>query len=353
MKRTVRMERFRHRNQACLGLYFSYDRELIDAVKRVPGMRWSAARRCWYCADEPGMRERIAAELLPLAELHDLNPKPERRPLPEGYRAMLEKCRYSPSTISAYCSLFHDFIAHFPDRPVGELGDREANDYLHYLVVERRLSQSSQNQSINAIKFWFEKVLHRERKTYYIERPRSEKRLPDVLGKDEVRRVLAAVDNLKHRCILELLYSSGLRIGELIRLRVEDISFERRTVRVTRGKGRKDRLTILSAATARRLQQYMAHYQPGEYLFEGQGGETYSPSSVRAIFRRALQAAGIRRQLTVHSLRHSFATHLLEQGTDLRYIQTLLGHNSSRTTEIYTHVSTGALQNIKSPMDVE
>ena len=177
-------------------------------------------------------------------------------------------------------------------------------------------------------------MLHRERKTYFIERSRSEKRLPDVLGKDEVGRVLTAMDNRKHRCILDLLYSSGLRIGELIRLPVENIGFERRTAHLNRGKRRKDRLTILSTATAERPRSYLADFKPSVYLLEVQTSEIYGCSSARAVFRRSLRAAGIRPRLTVPSLRHTFATQLLEQSSDLRCIKKLLRHNTSRTEEI-------------------
>jgi site-specific recombinase XerD len=274
------------------------------------------------------------------------------RPIPPDYIKVLEKQRYSGNTIKTYVSMFSEFVNYYAERELEEIDKEEIHDYIHYLVKERKLSTSSQNQAINAIKFYYEKVLNLARETYYFERPRPEKPLPDVLSREEVQQILASVRNLKHKCVLTLIYSSGLRIGEAINLKVGDISFDRKTLTVKMGKGKKDRLTVLSDNAMPLLEKYIHHYQPDKYLFAGWHNDRYSYSSIRAIFRRALMDCGINKRLTVHSLRHSFATHLMEHGTDLRYIQTLLGHNSTRTTEIYTHVSRNAIMNIKSPLDI-
>jgi site-specific recombinase XerD len=360
---TVTLEKIHHRGRYRLALYFRYDRSLIDVVRTCHDVRWSRTHCCWYLDYTEQHVEEVYRKLEDRATVHigaslagsfptgRLRGLHKHREAPPEYRRTLEKQRYSASTIKTYVSMFADFVNYYADKPLEEIGKEEVHMYLHHLVTERRLSTSAQNQAINAIKFYYEKVLYRPRDTYFLERPIAEKPLPDVLSKEEVRQILRSVRNLKHRTILTMIYSSGLRIGEAINLKVADISFDRRMVRVHRGKGKKDRVTILSEAAIPLLEEYLESYRPEKYLFEGMYSEQYSYSSIRAVFRRALRTCGIRKKLTVHSLRHSFATHLLEQGTDLRYIQTLLGHNSSRTTEVYTHVSNSAIGNIKSPLD--
>jgi len=338
-------------------------------MREIESCRWSQTHGCWYCDyadDEIQAINRVlkghatidiskldtgAKGKMSVVREFELMGQPIRQ-IPPEYIKVLEKQRYSVNTIKTYVSMFSEFVNYYAERELEEIKKEEIHNYIHYLVKERKLSISSQNQAINAIKFYYERVLNLPRETYYFERPRSEKPLPEVLSKEEVRQILRSVRNLKHKCVLTLIYSAGLRIGEAINLKVSDISFDRGTLRVKMGKGRKDRLTVLSEAAIPLLERYIQYYQPDNYLFEGWYNDRYSYSSIRAIFRRALMDCGINKRLTVHSLRHSFATHLMEHGTDLRYIQTLLGHSSSKTTEIYTHVSTNALMNIKSPLDI-
>ena len=365
----IKLEKIHHRGRYRVALRFPYNQEIGDKVREVESCRWSRTHRCWYCdfaEEEIKSIHRLLKGLatidisrldtgtkgkMSLVRVRELSDKPVRA-IPEEYVRELEKQRYSPNTIKTYVSMFHEFVNYFAERELTEINKEEIHEYLHYLVKKRSLSRSSQNQAINAIKFYYEKVLNNPRETYYIERPRREKPLPDVLSKEEVRQILASVKNIKHKCILTLIYSAGLRIGEAINLKVNDISFDRKTLIVKMGKGKKDRLTLLSEAAIPLLERYTEHYKPENYLFEGWHRDQYSYSSIRCIFRRALRNCGISKRLTVHALRHSFATHLMEQGTDLRYIQTLLGHSSSKTTEVYTHVSTNALMNIKSPLDI-
>ncbi|MBI4548064.1 MAG: tyrosine-type recombinase/integrase [Ignavibacteriae bacterium] len=185
-----------------------------------------------------------------------------------------------------------------------------------------------------------------------IPRPRKERKLPDVLTQDEVKRLFSAVTNPKHRMVLMVIYSAGLRIGEATRLRLEDFDPARKMIHIRGGKGKKDRFTMLSEKVMNELSQYRAVYKTVKYLFEGErDGKPYSLSSIQQVFRKAIEHAGITKPATVHTLRHSFATHLLEQGVDLRYIQELLGHSSSKTTEIYTHVSSKNIAAIRSPLD--
>ena len=186
---------------------------------------------------------------------------------------------------------------------------------------------------------------------YSIERPRKKQTLPKVLAKEEVKAMIACTRNIKHRCIISLLYSAGLRRSELLNLKLTDIDSNRMLIRIEGAKGGKDRMTLLSESVLNNLRTYFKEYQPKNWLFEGPRQEQYSGSSVGRIIMNASKNAGIRKKVTPHMLRHSFATHLMENGTDLRYIQTLLGHSSSKTTEIYTHVAVNSFKSIKNPLD--
>ena len=219
------------------------------------------------------------------------------------------------------------------------------------MVTDRKVSASYQNQAINAIKFYYERVLGSKRKFYFIERPNKEKTLPVVLNTDEIKQILNVTENLKHKTILALIYSAGLRISECINMKIKDIDSKRMQIRISQSKGKKDRYTLLSQKTLVLLRSYFLEYKPKDYLFESPTLEQYSASSIQAIFRASCAKAKITKKATVHTLRHSFATHLLENGTDLRYIQSLLGHESSKTTEIYTHITTKGFDQIKSPLD--
>lgn len=229
-------------------------------------------------------------------------------------------------------------------------------EFSRFLVTELKVSTLYQNSAINAIKFYFEKVLGGRRKLYFVERPRKEKALPVVCSEEEILQLLKSVENIKHRAILSTIYSSGLRISELINLKIKDIDSERMQIRVEQAKGKKDRYTILSKKLLLLLRSYFKVDKPNHWLFEGAGSTKenpvqYSVRSIQSILKAALEKTGIKKHVTVHTLRHSFATHLLENGTDLRYIQNLLGHESSKTTEIYTHVTTKGFNQIVSPLD--
>jgi len=270
--------------------------------------------------------------------------------LQEFKRALLIK-QYSVNTITIYVFAFRAFLKHFYPNPLTEIARPDIEKYLIKVAKERNYSKSSVNQYINAIKFYYEKVLGNDRAVYRLERPFKDKRLPMVLSQAEVTRILKSCHNLKHKAILTLIYSAGLRISELIGLDVSDIDSDRMVIRIKNSKGNKDRQTLLSEKTLDLLRKYYTEYRPKKILFEGQTGERYSATSVQRVFKRALLKAGVRKKATLHTLRHSFATHLLEMGTDLRYIQALLGHTSSKTTEIYTHVTKKAFTKLRSPLD--
>jgi site-specific recombinase XerD len=272
------------------------------------------------------------------------------RKCPNEYIEKLQVLRYSTNTVNTYVPMFEEFINFFPDRDLLSLNENDIRAFL-LTLVERGVSYSYQNQSINAIKFYFEIVLGLPNRYYHVERPRKQEKLPLVLSVEEVQRIIRSVSNLKHKAILITIYSGGLRMSELLELKMADILSDRKLILVRNGKGGKDRTTLLGTKTLDILRQYYLEYKPKEYLFEGQNGGKYSATSIRQVFKRALTASGIIKPAKIHTLRHSFATHLLEKGTNLRYIQTLLGHSSPTTTEIYTRVSTVDIEDIKNPID--
>jgi site-specific recombinase XerD len=205
--------------------------------------------------------------------------------------------------------------------------------------------------AINAIKFYFEKVILRPRIVVDLPRPKKPLLLPKVMGKKSIGRIIRETENIKHRCMLMLAYAAGLRVSEIVALRMRDIDSDRMTILVSRAKGKKDRLVGLSDMLLKELRQYYQMYKPREYLFEGEPGIHYSTRSVQKVFQSAKARAGIKIPGGIHTLRHSYATHLLESGTDIRFIQELLGHNSILTTRRYTHVSTQFTSKIRSPLD--
>lgn len=243
------------------------------------------------------------------------------------------------------------FLQFHSDKKVQEINNDDVIRFNNDYILAKHLSASYQNQVVNAIKLFFRTVEKRSIDISGVHRPKKSKTLPNVLSKEEVKSILAAPRNLKHRAMLSLIYSCGLRRGELLNLKILDVDSNRNLLIIRQAKGRKDRVTPLSPKILLLLREYYKAYRPKIWLFEGQRCGMYSEKSLESVLKQALVKCGIRKPVSLHWLRHSYATHLLENGTDLRYIQELLGHSSSRTTEIYTHVSTRNLQNIKSPFD--
>jgi integrase/recombinase XerD len=258
----------------------------------------------------------------------------------------------SHKTIKAYLSCLRSFVRYFRPRHPRELTGEDIRQYLLHLIEEKGFAASTVNQVFNALRFLYVELYSIPFRINEIPRPKSAKKLPVVLSQAEVVRILNAVKNLKHKTLLMLIYSAGLRVGESVRLRIEDIDSGRKLIYLRSAKGRKDRYTLLSNAVLEKLREYYRAYHPREYLFEGADGRKHlSERSVQHVFERAVRDCGVKKSVSVHSLRHSFATHLLESGTDLRYIQEVLGHSSSKTTEVYTHVSQKTLGKISNPLD--
>jgi integrase/recombinase XerD len=259
---------------------------------------------------------------------------------------------YSLKTIKAYKSCLRSFVHYFSPQHPRDLSSEEIRSYLLHLIDEEKYAAATINQVFNALRFLYVELYKMPFTIESIPRPQKELKLPNVLSQEEVLKIFSKVKNLKHKTLLMLIYSAGLRVGESVQLKISDIDGERKMIHLRSAKGKKDRYTLLSDAALDALRIYYKKYRPKEYLFEGQGERVHlSERSIQHVFERAVKTAGIRKPISLHSLRHSFATHLLESGVDLRYIQELLGHNSSKTTEIYTHVSKKSLGKIVNPLD--
>ena len=261
---------------------------------------------------------------------------------------------YSENTLNIYHKLVIRYLNAFKGKNlnlINKFGVTEIDSYHKSWIQRETISPSTINQSINAIKLYYKIIAKNDLDLANVNRPMRNHNLPQVYSREEIKKIVSSIENLKHKSMIFLIYSAGLRISELLNIHVNDILFDRKMVFIRRSKGRKDRYTTLANNALSLIQEYLCSYKPSKYLFEGQYGGVYSTTSLRKILLKAKQKAGVTTAGSVHTLRHSFATHLLENGTDLRYIQELLGHKSSKTTEIYTHVSTLNISNITSPGD--
>lgn len=335
-----------HKGKKRIALRFPYSKENHQWVKTLSDAQWSRSLGAWHIDDTPENRILLSLPLL----------IPQKHPEAPAYlrqfqRYMLSR-RYSANTIKTYLNALDVFLAFCQHKPIKEIHAEDVVAFNNDYIGKKGLSASYQNQAVNAIKLFssisglgFEIPEH-------IHRPRREKVLPNVLSKAEVKALLGCCLNLKHKAMLSLIYSCGLRRGELLRVKPGDVHADRGVLIIRQAKGKKDRIAPLSQKTIALLREYYKVYRPKVWLFEGQqAGEPYDERSIQQVMRRAVSMAGIEKPATLHWLRHSYATHLLEAGTDLRYIQEILGHKSSRTTEIYTHVSTRYLRNIVSPFE--
>jgi integrase/recombinase XerD len=260
--------------------------------------------------------------------------------------------RYSESTIKTYCESMRTFLNYYSSKPVNEISNEDLVRFNNDYIIRNKLSASFQNQVVNAVKLFFRMVENKSLDPKLIHRPKRARVLPNVLSKEEVRLILYSLNNIKHKLMLSVIYACGLRCGELLRLTPAVVDKHRRLLIIRQSKGKKDRIVPLSDKISTMIHEYLEAHKPINYLFEGQvRGEMYDERSLQQVLKNAVEKAGIKKPVTLHWLRHSYATHLLENGTDLRYIQELLGHSSSRTTEIYTHVSNHNIQRIVSPFD--
>lgn len=323
-----------------------YDSKLKSTFFAVfKGKAWIDYQQLLQASEKPKPKEEPS-----LPSLKPLND--HQKDKIEAFRVWMENKRYSLNTIKTYTEVLGVFFRFFHNKAIAELRNEDVVAFNNNYIIKQGHSYSYQNQFVNSLKLFFNKIEKRVIEVELIQRPRSEKKLPNVLSKQEVKLILESLQNTKHKAMLSLIYACGLRRSELLNIKPQDILSDRKLLHIKQSKGKKDRIVPLSDKLLEMLRDYYKTYKPIVWLFEGQQeGETYSERSLELVFKNALKQSGIKKPATLHWLRHSYATHLLESGTDLRYIQELLGHKSSKTTEIYTHVSTQSIQQIKSPFD--
>ncbi|MCX6233248.1 MAG: tyrosine-type recombinase/integrase [Bacteroidetes bacterium] len=371
--KTIQVEEGIVNSRRRLLLYFAYDKETIAIIRTIPGARWEPAMKCWHIGftqanlnkilnifsnnallNLDGLKHQLTNDLLIRKDDEKLFlPLPVREADQiESLVRWMEHRRYSSSTIRTYSEILSIFLRFTltagKDSTLNELVVKFTNEY----ILKKRLSQSYQNQFINALKLFCREVTGQEVEVEQVERPRREYRLPNVLSRDEVKALLLAMKNIKHHAMLSLIYGCGLRRSELLNLKLVDVDSRRGLLIIRQAKGKKDRIVPVSEKLISMLREYYKNYRPKVWLFEGVvRGQQYDERSLQQVLKKSLLLSGIKKPVTLHWLRHSYATHLHESGVDIRYIQELLGHRSSRTTEIYTHVSARSIQSIRSPFD--
>ncbi|CAA0159366.1 Putative integrase/recombinase [Tenacibaculum maritimum] len=365
----VKLSSFLHRNREQIAISFGYDEVRIH-IKKLPDVKWSQTHKTFYIPLTSKNKQELFLHLraknwfvdydqlkinkkhkvdiinsikLPVLTVH------QRLDL-EKFKKWLQQKRLSQNTVNTYGEVTTFFIRYCLLKNTTDYSVRLIESFNYDFIVREKKSISYQNQCINGIKKYLE-YKGIEIDTLNLQRPKKEKRLPMVLSLEEVKQLLDATHNLKHKTLLSLIYSAGLRIGEAINLKISDIDNKRMLIHIKGAKGKKDRYTLLSPSFLELLRAYYKTYKPKKYLFEGQVKEQYSSTSAQKILKNAANKIGLKKTITLHTLRHSFATHLLENGTDIRYIQELLGHNSPKTTMIYTHVTETSIRKIKNPFD--
>jgi site-specific recombinase XerD len=341
-----------HRGKKIIMIKFPFDVKLKHAMrKRFSSAKWSASKKTWYLPDLPSVRREL--------NIGQHNALPDKTVLvhPENrhaYNALNEQLKlkdYSENTVRLYLAEFNHLLQLLNDFPVEQLTPKRLRDYFLYCIKVEKMGERKINGKINAVKFYFEQVLHQPKMFFDIPRPKKALKLPKMLSKSEVKKIFKNTNNLKHLVALQLTYGMGLRVSEAVRLKINDIDSKRMVAHLKGAKGKKDRYVPLPESLLPLLRRYYKQYKPKEYLLEGQYGGPYAKSSLQQVFRRAMQKAGIKKDIGIHGLRHSYATHLLEAGADMRFIQELLGHNSIKTTQVYTKVTPRSLSKIKSPLD--
>ena len=378
MKPKLTLSKGLHENRKVVFLAFAKDYRLIQEIKKLPGATWSQSQGKWYIPDEQfdlsetfeSLKELfyIDYSLLkkPVPAAANLNPSVKGKRnydipgelTPAASReiakfvAWMKQKRYSDRTVKSYTMSIKTFLKFYAGKPIEEITNKDLIEFNSQFIIGNGLSASFQNQILSGVKLFYSRLYKVKLDIDEIERPRRSRKLPNVLSKEEVKRIIEAPTNLKHRVMLSLLYACGLRRSELLNLRPGHVDSKRGLLIILNAKGQKDRVVPISSKTIDLLREYYKNYKPKVWLFEGQtAGIAYSGESLRNVLQFALEKTKISKPVTLHWLRHSYATHLLESGTDLRFIQELLGHKSSKTTEIYTHVSTESLKKIRSPFD--
>lgn len=341
-----------HKGKDVIWIQFPYNKKLIDEVKSLPSATWSNTQKCWYVNDQKAFRLQFRLPVNSIGKQAFLEIDPVNQPAFKKLQELLQLKMYSSNTIKTYSIEFAQLLYTLKTYSVKELTPDRLKSYLLYCIQTLKISENQLHSRLNAIKFYFEQVLGREKFFVEIPRPKKPQLLPRVLNGNEIKRIFEQASNLKHNLMLRLCYGMGLRVSEIVSLKLQHIDSTRMQVLIAGAKGKKDRYVNLPTSILTLLRSYYKSYTPQEYLFEGQYGGQYSVRSVQEVFYQAMKKAKISKKIGVHGLRHSYATHLLEYGTDISIIQKLLGHNDIKTTLIYTHVSNKDIAKIKSPLDL-
>lgn len=361
-----------HRNRDCIALYFKYNLEVKEHIKQLEGVRWSQTHRCFYVKKNDHKLQSIRQHIWkkgwhvddaafhfkkdkeqPKIHSHTPTSLPdETKALQEQFKHWLIQRRYANNTVKTYCALLDVFLHYYRDKKPANITKTDIEVFNYEYIIKNNYSSTYQNQMINAIKLFYIKMLEIRQEFATIDRPKRSRALPKVIPKEHIRRMLEKTTNIKHKTALSMIYGLGLRRSELINLALRDIDSKRQTITIRNSKGRKDRVLPLPDSLLQIIKRYYKAYRPKYWLIEGSNpGIKYSETSLQQIFKHNFSKIDKNATFTLHCLRHSYATHLLESGTDIRFIQELLGHKSTRTTEIYTHVSMQSMKNIKNPLD--
>jgi site-specific recombinase XerD len=340
--------------KAVIMISFPYDPAVVAEIKKLDGRQWDPALKCWHVPDTPEHRERFglpssASKLPSKRRLENIDPI--NQPALDELRKTLILKGYSKSTQRTYYYEFAQLLYTLGNHDVKELDAERLKSYFLYCAEKLLMTESQIQSRISAVKFYFEQVLKREKTFYDIPRPKSPSQLPKHINAKDIKKLFAAVSNPKHALMLKLCYGMGLRVSEVVGLRITDIDSANMQVLISRGKGKKDRYVNLPESILGELRDYYRKYKPTKYLFAGQGGGQYSVRSLQKVFSDAMKKAKINKNIGIHGLRHSYATHLLESGTDISYIQQLLGHNDIKTTLVYAKVARKDLKKVASPLD--
>ena len=397
---TVTILPLEHKGVIVAAIYFEKDIKLNIVLQKAVSAKWSRRKKCWYMDCTKDACNKLRTALKGIAELDgkamrdyfkhnpvethynvsknqghsktEYNPSLRVQPIGKPAKQFVPPIRlcdanaealtkfnqtlvlkaYSPNTIRTYVSEFNLFLQTLGKIAAESLDTDRVKAYLYYCHTILKLGENTIHSRMNALKFYYEQILGREKFFWEIPRPKKPYILPKVISEKKILKGLQSIDNLKHKAILFTAYSAGLRVSEVVKIKIADIDSDRMQIRIEAAKGKKDRMVTLAEATLVVLMAYFEQYKPKKYLFEGQNGdEHYSPRSAQAVFNQQFERIGLPKYFSFHSLRHSYATHLLENGTDIKYIQELLGHNDIKTTLRYTHVSKKAIEKIESPLD--
>jgi len=373
MKKAISICLLQHRGKDWILLQFDPNTDWTRRIKAVPGRKWTETHRGWLVPDTPENRKlcKLAPidnkTKIPFTKKPDTKPRTvktsqePRSELSHENNLALEKflqeltlMAYSPSTIKTYRHEFMQLLKLLKKKPASELTIDELRRYMTYAMKEEGLNENSAHSRLNALKFYYEQVLKKEKFFWEIPRPKKPQQLPRMFSQSEISSIINKTDNLKHKVMLMLAYSAGLRVSEVVSLKTWQIDSKRRCIHVEHAKGKKDRITPLSPVLLVMLRKYASEYKPNPrgYLFEGQiKGMPYSKRSLQEVIGAAKEKASVIRPGSIHALRHSFATHLMEKGTDVTIIQKLLGHNDLKTTLRYLHATNKDILNIISPLD--